>query len=88
VTRLFADAGLAAHRVSFIFGSLFPLMLAVRATQRLLRPYRELRPDTDIGVPSPPVNALLTGVVQAEAAVSRYVPMPIGSSLLVVARKA
>jgi ubiquinone/menaquinone biosynthesis C-methylase UbiE len=85
--RLVADAGLTAHRIKFLFGSLFPLMLAVRVTQRLLRPYRALRPDTDIAVPSAPVNALLTGVVQAEAALSRLVPMPIGTSLLVVARK-
>ena len=85
--RLFGDAGLNPYRVKFIFGSLFPLMLAVRVTQRLLRPYRDLRPDTDIGVPSPPVNALLTGLVRAEAAVSRHLPMPVGSSLLIVATK-
>lgn len=85
--RLAVDAGLTPRRVSFMFASLFPLMLAVRVTQRLLRPYRPLRPDTDIAVPSPPVNALLTGLVQAEAAISQRVSMPIGSSLLVVARK-
>ena len=87
VTRLCVDAGLTLHRVKFIFASLFPLMLAVRVTQRLLRPYRPLRPDTDIAVPSTPVNALLTGLVNAEAALSRRVPMPIGSSLVIVARK-
>jgi hypothetical protein len=55
--------------------------------QRLLRPLRELRPDTDIGVPSAPVNVALTGMVMAEAVLARRLPMPIGSSLLVVARK-
>jgi hypothetical protein len=34
-----------------------------------------------------PVNAALTVVVLAEAALARRLPMPIGSSLLVVARK-
>jgi len=88
LTRLLADAGLAPpHRMKFTFASVFPLMLAVRVTQRLLRPYRPLRPDTDIAVPPAPVNALLTGLLRAEAALSRHVPMPIGSSLLVVARK-
>jgi SAM-dependent methyltransferase len=87
LARLFADAGLSPHRPTFLFGSIFPLMLAVRVTQRLLRPFRPLRPDTDIAVPSAPVNALLTGLLQAEAAVSRRLPMPIGSSLLIVARK-
>jgi hypothetical protein len=33
------------------------------------------------------VNAALATVLRAEAAVSRRVPMPIGSSLLVVASK-
>lgn len=86
-TRLFVAAGLTPRRVSFMFASLFPLMLAVRVTQRLLRPYRTLRSDTDIAVPSRPVNALLTGLVHTEAALSRRVPMPIGSSLLIVAKK-
>jgi hypothetical protein len=33
------------------------------------------------------VNGVLTWMLKAEAALSRRVPMPIGSSLLVVARK-
>jgi len=38
-------------------------------------------------VPVEPINLLLTTLVSAEAALVRHVPMPIGSSLLVVARK-
>lgn len=85
--RLVQGAGLRVERVSFLFGSLFPLMVAVRSMQRLLRPFRGPRPHTDIAVPSAPVNAALSGVVMAEAALARRIPMPIGSSLLVVARK-
>jgi SAM-dependent methyltransferase len=85
--QLFDQAGLRVERVSFLFGSLFPLMLTVRMAQRLLRPFRTYRPDTDIAVPSAPVNGLLTAVVTAEAWVARRVPMPVGSSLLVVGRK-
>jgi len=85
--RLVEQAGLRVERVSFLFASLFPLMVIVRLVQRLLRPYRTFRPDTDIAVPSAPLNALLTAVVTAEAVVARYVPMPVGSSLLVVGRK-
>jgi len=55
--------------------------------QRLLRPFRQFRHDRDIAVPWPPVNALLTLVVTAEAAVSNRVRLPFGSSLLVVGRK-
>lgn len=84
---LIEGAGLRAERVSFLFASLFPLMLAARVYQRWLRPYRKLRPDTDISVPPAPVNAVLTWLVGGEAALAHRIPMPIGSSLLVVARK-
>jgi SAM-dependent methyltransferase len=85
---LFAQAGLRVDRVSFLFGSLFPLMIATRVGQRLLRPFRRHRPDTDIAVPSAPVNGLLTALVMAEARIARVAASPVGSSLLVVGRKA
>jgi len=53
----------------------------------MLRPFRALRPDTDIVVPSAPVNTLLTALVSVEATLAKRVAMPIGSSLLVVGRK-
>jgi len=86
--RLIESAGLRVERVSFLFASLFPLMAAVRLMQRLTRRLgRPVRADTDIAVPIGPVNLLLTALVSAEAALTRHVAMPIGSSLLVVARK-
>ena len=85
--RLIASAGLRAERIDFLFASLFPLMLAVRSTQRLLRPVRPARADSDIAVPAAPINAALSWLVKGEAALARRIPMPIGSSLLVVARK-
>jgi ubiquinone/menaquinone biosynthesis C-methylase UbiE len=86
--RLVEAAGLTPERVSFLFASLFPLMASVRFVQRLTRRWgRSVRADTDIVVPIGPVNLLLTVLVSAEAALVRHVPMPIGSSLLVVARK-
>jgi SAM-dependent methyltransferase len=86
-TRLIESAGLRPERVDFLFASLFPLMLAVRSLQRSLRSMRPLRADTDIAVPAAPLNAALTWLVNGEAALARRIPMPIGSSLLVVARK-
>jgi SAM-dependent methyltransferase len=84
---LAADTGLSVERVSFMFASVFPLTLAVRLGQRWLRPIRCHLIDSDIAVPAAPVNAALTWLVRAEAALARRVPMPIGSSLLLVARK-
>lgn len=86
--RLVEQAGLRPVRVSYMFGTLFPLMLVTRTWQRLLRPYRDVRDDRDITVPAAPVNATLTAIVKGEARLSRHVEMPFGSSLLVVARKA
>lgn len=86
--RLVEDAGLEVVRISFLFASVFPLMLAVRLWQRLLRPFRQPDGDSDLHVPTPVLNAALSGILRLEAAaVSRHVPMPVGSSLMVVARK-
>jgi SAM-dependent methyltransferase len=85
--RLVEGAGLEVRQLSFLFASLFPLMLTVRTGQRLMQRFRQPRADSDIAVPAAPINAALTWLVRAEAALARRVPMPIGSSLLVVARK-
>jgi ubiquinone/menaquinone biosynthesis C-methylase UbiE len=87
VARLLGDAGLEAARISFLFGSLLPLMLAVRMTQRVQRLWRPPRGDADLTVPPAPINAVLSGIVTAEAALARRVPIPFGSSLMIVARK-
>ena len=84
--RLIEDAGLEAVRVAYMFASLVPMILAVRTVQRVLRPLREPSGDADLTVPTAPVNAILSGLVRGEAALARRLPMPFGSSLLVVAR--
>lgn len=85
--RLIEGAGLEAVRVAYLFASLVPIMLTLRMVQRLLRLVREPSGDTELTVPAAPINTMLTSLVRAEAAVARRLPMPFGSSLLVVARK-
>ena len=86
--RLVEAAGLQVQRTSFMFASVFPVVAGARLLQRATRPFRgAVREDVDIRVPAAPVNALLTGLVYAEARIAQKVPMPIGSSILVVARK-
>ena len=85
--RLVEDAGLEVVRISYLFGSLLPLMLGVRTLQRVMRVFREPRGDADLTVPSAPVNTILTALVRAEAALARRIQIPFGSSLMVVARK-
>ena len=85
--KLLARAGLEPVRIAYLFASLMPLMLGVRRVQLALRRFREPRGDADLAVPSAPVNAVLSAIVKGEAALARRVPMPFGSSLLIVARK-
>lgn len=85
--RLVGDSGLQVVRISFVFASIFPIMLGVRMLQKMRRPFREPQGDADMEVPPEPINQALTWLVEREAALSRRLPMPIGSSLLIVARK-
>ena len=86
-------AGLEVRRLTYLFASLFPAMFSVRALDRLAD--RRGGPsgspgadgDWEMRVPAAPLNTVLTWMLSGEAALSRRVPMPVGSSVLVVARK-
>lgn len=80
------EAGLEVVQLRFGFASTFLLLLATRLAQKLWRGH-SAPGETEISVPAAPINALLTAKVMVEAAVSRVVPMPFGSSLRVLARK-
>jgi ubiquinone/menaquinone biosynthesis C-methylase UbiE len=86
VLALLADAGLQPQRVTYAFATLFPIVLAVRLAQRLWRGHSAAT-GQEIAVPPPLVNELLAAVVSGEAALARFVSMPFGSSLVVLARK-
>ncbi len=83
---LLERAGFTVRRLTFTNVSLFPIMLITRTLQR----WRGLKPASEahgeITPPAAPVNAALTGVLRLEAALVRRVNMPVGSSLLVLAR--
>jgi ubiquinone/menaquinone biosynthesis C-methylase UbiE len=87
VAPILSAAGLEPVKISYLFGSLLPMMLGVRTMQRMLRAFRDPKGDSDLAVPSPPVNGVLTALVAAEATLARRVKIPFGSSLMVVARK-
>jgi SAM-dependent methyltransferase len=84
---LVESAGFRIDRLTFTNTSLFPIVLAVRTAQRLagLRPAD--RAEAEITVPPAIVNRPLDWLLAAEAAALRFVNMPVGSSLLCVARK-
>jgi len=81
--QLVEGSGFLIDRITYDHASLFPVMLPVRMAQRWTRGTGEF----DISLPPAPINAVLTALVRLEAAVLRFVDMPIGSSLLCHARK-
>jgi SAM-dependent methyltransferase len=80
--------GFTVDRLTFVNASLFPIMLPVRLAQRWSSGGSAVPAgEFDITVPPAPVNAALSGLLRVEAAALRLVNMPVGSSLMVHARK-
>ncbi len=85
---LVEDAGFAVERLTFDHFSLLPLMLPVRVWHRLTADDGVVAAgEGEITVPIAPVNAALTALVSLEALALRAVNMPVGSSLMCLARK-
>ncbi len=85
--RVLSRAGFTVERVTYTNFSLFPLMLVVRTAQRLMGLATPEEAGTDLVVPSRPLNASFSALLRCEARALRVIDMPIGSSLLAVARK-
>ena len=85
--RVLSRAGFTVERLTYTNASLFPLMLAVRTAQRLTGLATPEEAGTDIVLPPRPLNAVLSTMLRCEARALRVMDMPIGSSLLAVARK-
>jgi SAM-dependent methyltransferase len=77
-------AGFEVARITYTNFTLLPIVATVRFTQRLVG-HRES--DREMSVPAAPVNAALSGALALEAAALKHVDMPLGSSLLALARK-
>ena len=80
--------GFQIDRLTFDHMSLLPLMLPVRMWHRATAAGGHVEAgEAEIAVPMAPVNAALTALVSLEALALRAVNMPIGSSLMCLARK-
>ena len=85
---LVEGAGFRVDRLTFDHFSLLPIMLPVRVWHRLTAKGGVVAAgEGEITVPMAPVNAALTALVSMEAMALRAVNMPIGSSLMCLARK-
>jgi SAM-dependent methyltransferase len=79
-----AAEGFVVEWISHTNASLFPLMFVTRALQR----WRGARAGTsDISVPPAPINTALSALLALESVVVSKVPLPLGSSIVCLARK-
>lgn len=80
-------AGFAVERLTYTNFVLLPPMLVVRTLQR----FRGLNGNTsdqrELAIPPAPVNGALTGLLWLESLWLRWFDVPVGSSLLCLARK-
>ena len=79
-------AGFVIERLTYTNASILPIVAAVRFSQRLRQGGHELS-DSEMTVPSPPLNFTLASLLALESYALRAVDMPLGSSLLTLARK-
>jgi SAM-dependent methyltransferase len=78
-------AGFAVERLTYTNLSLFPAALAVRGVQRLTG--RTEPSERDLQVPAWPVNSVFNLALRLESVWLRRFNLPIGTSLIAVARK-
>lgn len=79
-------AGFTIERLTYTNCVTFPLTLAVRLKDRITGAIERGSTD-DLQVPAAPINAALDLALAAESQVLRIVNMPIGSSLICLARR-
>ncbi len=87
LTLLLRGAGLDVERASYTHATLFPILLAVRGWQRWRGGGQAAVSEGDISVPPAPVNAALSALLAAESWLLRVANLPLGSSVICLARK-
>ena len=78
-------AGFEPLKVTYANSLLFPLVVGVRLLQRVLG-HAESK-ESDVKETSPLVNTVLRGVLSVEGALMGMTDLPLGLSVLAVARK-
>ncbi len=84
--HILARAGFRIEKLTPVIALLLPPIAVLRLIQRLL-PRRRGSPETAFIVPPRPVNWLLTTLLRLERYWLRHFPLPVGVSLVAVARR-
>lgn len=80
-------AGFQVRRATYWNLALFPVVLAVRMLSRIRGVDEQKQARSDIKVPPPPFNTLLTIILGLERRLLKHWNLPVGSSVAVVATK-
>jgi len=80
------DAGFRVDRMTFTYMTPLPFALAIRGFQRLTG-RSSTASEADLRVPPAPLNMAFDAVLKAEAGLLRVMNLPIGTSLIAIARK-
>jgi SAM-dependent methyltransferase len=81
--RLFEEAGLSVVKASYFNTFLFPMIAVVRAAKIAVRS----RAADDEALPPASLNAALTGLFAAEKSWLAHADLPVGVSIVVIARR-
>jgi len=84
--ELLSGAGFVVERMTFTNMATFPVALTVRTLDRLTG-RADRASEADLAVPPRPVNVVLDWLLRAEGRLLQVTDLPVGSSLLCLARK-
>lgn len=87
LTTLLESAGLEIERASYTHAALFPILYTVRNWQRWRGGGQAAVSETEISIPAAPVNAVLSALLTVESWLLRVTNLPLGSSVVCLARK-
>lgn len=80
------EAGYRIEKLSAAVSFVFPVILAFRLLQRLVRKPSD-EPQTDLRILPEPINNFLVKLLHLETWLMKYMNLPIGTSFVAVARK-
>jgi len=86
LNRHLEDAGFEVVRLTYTNASILPIVAGVRFAQRLSQGQHEVS-DVEMTVTIAPINLMLSALLALESVALRVINMPLGSSLLTLARK-
>jgi SAM-dependent methyltransferase len=86
LSRHLENAGFEVVRLTYTNASILPIVAGVRFAQRLSQGQHEVS-DLEMTVPIAPINLTLAALLALESVALRVIDMPLGSSLLTLARK-